>query len=119
MDKDYNATNTSAYNIYNKCYKSPANTINLGCEDETGPITYLNDADFKRNWNIKEIEGHKWEPCSQKVWTEYVGSNGSYHLMEGLIKDNMRIVLIVLSLVGLFRRYGLDCAHHRHQEMAA
>lgn len=34
VDKEYNATNTSAYNIYAKCYKKPnPNTINLGCED--------------------------------------------------------------------------------------
>jgi hypothetical protein len=33
LDKIYNGTNTSAYNIYAKCYNSSAteNTINLGC----------------------------------------------------------------------------------------
>lgn len=96
LDKNYNATNTSAYNIYAKCYKAAgSNTINMGCEDEVGPITYLNDADFKRNWNIREIEGHKWEPCSERIWGEYTGSNGTYHLLDGLIKDHMRVVIIV------------------------
>lgn len=33
MDKDFTATNTSAYNIYGKCYNMGNNTINLGCED--------------------------------------------------------------------------------------
>lgn len=49
IDKDINATNTSAYNIYSKCYNtsSSSNTINLGCEDESGATNYLNDAHFR------------------------------------------------------------------------
>lgn len=48
IDKDVNATNTSAYNIYGKCYNTTkANTINLGCEDETGATAYFNDVHFK------------------------------------------------------------------------
>lgn len=33
LDKEYNATNTSAYNIYAKCYNTTktSNSINLGC----------------------------------------------------------------------------------------
>jgi hypothetical protein len=49
LDKNYNATNTSAYNIYAKCYNNSktANTINMGCEDETGATSYLNDPSFR------------------------------------------------------------------------
>lgn len=49
IDKDINATNTSAYNIYSKCYNttSSSNTINLGCEDESGATNYLNDEHFR------------------------------------------------------------------------
>ena len=95
MDKDYNATNTSAYNIYATCYPNKDDTINLGCEDETGPINYLNDPDFQRNWNIKDIEGKRWEPCSKKVWDAYVGGNGTYHMLSELIKDGMRMVNVM------------------------
>lgn len=82
IDKDVNATNTSAYNIYSKCYntsKTIENTINLGCEDEEGTTNYLNDPHFKENWNIRD--GTTWKPCSVKIWNEYVTGNGSIHLI--------------------------------------
>lgn len=48
IDSSVNATNTSAYNIYSKCYSNnKSNTINLGCEDETGATSYLNDPHFR------------------------------------------------------------------------
>lgn len=104
MDTDFNGTNTSAYNIYSKCYKNVTdNTIDMGCEDETGPTQYLNDVDFKKNWNIKDIEGLEWKPCSIKIWNSFIDGNGTYHLLHKLIKDNIRIVYNILILVGLFR----------------
>ena len=33
LDLIYKNTNTSAYNIFAKCYKNNTNSINLGCED--------------------------------------------------------------------------------------
>lgn len=94
IDKDVNATNTSAYNIYGKCYNTTkANTINLGCEDETGATAYFNDVHFKQNWNIRE--GKAWTPCSINIWNEYHNGNGSLHLINDLIKDNMRFVKIL------------------------
>lgn len=91
IDKEVNATNTSAYNIYAKCWKSGANTINLGCEDESGATSYLNDPHFRQNWNIRE--GITWKPCDLKIWNEYHSGNGSLHLINGLIKDGLRFVL--------------------------
>ena len=58
MDGYFNKTNTSMYNIYDKCYKSKEKAdnlgyINTGCEDNAGIITFLNDANVKKNWNIQ------------------------------------------------------------------
>jgi hypothetical protein len=49
LDKYYENSNTSAYNIYSKCYNisNIGNSINLACEDESGPIDYTNQPDFK------------------------------------------------------------------------
>jgi hypothetical protein len=44
------------YNIYDKCYKTKTNSsnyVNTGCEDDEGILTYLNDDNVKKNWNIK------------------------------------------------------------------
>lgn len=94
IDKEVNATNTSAYNIYAKCWNKDkaGNTINLGCEDESGAINYLNDPLFRTNWNIRE--GKTWAPCDIKIWNQYHSGNGSLHLINGLIKDGLRFVTI-------------------------
>lgn len=115
IDKEVNATNTSAYNIYAKCWNNnnKSNTINLGCEDESGATAYLNDPHFRQNWNIRE--GITWKPCDLKIWNEYHSGNGSLHLVDGLIKDGLRFVLFSLILVGLQRRYGFNYPCHRHQ----
>lgn len=57
MDTQFNKTNSSMYNIYSQCYKTSnssmeENYINTGCEDEVGILTFLNDANVKKNWNI-------------------------------------------------------------------
>ena len=57
MDKQFNQTNSSMYNIYNKCYKTKNDTfednyINTGCEDDLGVVNFLNDPNVKKNWNI-------------------------------------------------------------------
>lgn len=63
MDGYFNKTNTSMYNVYDKCYKTPNDTIeedlsfdleyiNTGCEDNLGIITFLNDPNVKKNWNL-------------------------------------------------------------------
>jgi len=49
LDSQFNDTNTSAYNIYSKCYKGQNDSVsnleyvNTGCEDDAGILTYLND----------------------------------------------------------------------------
>ena len=55
MDKNFNATNTSPYNIYSKCYHPKNNTVNVmntGCEDEEGVLKFFNTDNFKNFWNI-------------------------------------------------------------------
>lgn len=98
IDKDVNSTNTSAYNIYAKCNNrtkmSEQNSIDLGCEDWLGISTYLNDPHFRENWNIRD--GATWKPCSLQIWNQYLTGNGSLHLIQGLVKDNMRLVIIAL-----------------------
>jgi hypothetical protein len=69
MDKQFTATNTSAYNIYDKCYKSTnstSNYVNTGCEDNIGILTFLNDPSIKAKWNINSSKA--WEPCNKKVF---------------------------------------------------
>ena len=56
LDAFFNTTNSSMYNIYDKCYKSKTtsvNYVNTGCEDNAGIMTFLNDPNVKKNWNIK------------------------------------------------------------------
>lgn len=46
MDKKFNETNSSMYNIYDRCYKTQNNSenyINTGCEDHIGILTFFND----------------------------------------------------------------------------
>ena len=54
MDKQFNDTETSIYNIYTKCYRTGNKTdsINTGCIDEQGIIDYLNDPNVKDEWNV-------------------------------------------------------------------
>lgn len=66
MDKNFNATNTSAYNIYSKCYFSANQTINDRCEDEEGMLKFFNTAEFKQYWNIKNEK--TWEVCNKTIW---------------------------------------------------
>jgi hypothetical protein len=45
------------YNIYDKCYKTRNDSeeleyVNTGCEDNVGILSFLNDANTKKNWNI-------------------------------------------------------------------
>lgn len=58
LDNKFNATNTSEYNIYDKCYKGQNDSVtlsyvNTGCEDDAGLINYLNDPIVQENWNIR------------------------------------------------------------------
>lgn len=54
LNKLFDATNTSMYNIYDKCYKTKktSNYVNTGCEDNEGIMDYLNDKNVQKNWNI-------------------------------------------------------------------
>jgi len=69
MDKIFNTTNTSMYNIYDKCYRSQnssENYINTGCEDNAGILTFLNEPSTKKKWNIYTEK--EWTPCSSDVF---------------------------------------------------
>jgi hypothetical protein len=95
LDTFFNKTNASAYNIYGKCYNTTANSINavnLGCEDYVGITNYLNDPVWKKNWNIKSTK--KWEPCNEAIWLDYDSLNSTFTLLNGLVRDHLRIVLI-------------------------
>jgi hypothetical protein len=70
MDKQFNNTNTSMYNIYDKCYRasnSSSNYINTGCEDTAGIITFFNDPSLRKRWNIETDK--EWMPCNDKIYT--------------------------------------------------
>jgi hypothetical protein len=70
MDKIFNDTNTSPYNIYDKCYRGQndsSNYINTGCEDNAGLMTFLNDPNVQDNWNIQP--NSTWQPCNNKVFS--------------------------------------------------
>jgi hypothetical protein len=57
MSKIFNATNSSIYNIYDKCYKAIPNNdlkyVNTGCEDNAGIIDYFNSPTVRASWNIE------------------------------------------------------------------
>ena len=101
MDGYFNQTNTSMYNIYDKCYKTPNVTeeddleyINTGCEDNAGIMTFLNDAHVKENWNIKEQK--EWQPCNKKIFMEYQGDRNAFDHLPFLIKNHLRIVCFLI-----------------------
>ena len=66
MDKQFNSTLTSMYNIYAKCYKtsndSSENVLNTGCEDTYGIMTFFNDPSIRKKWNI--MIDKEWTPYS-------------------------------------------------------
>ena len=96
MDGYFNATNTSMYNIYDKCYKTVNESleeldyINSGCEDHAGITTFLNDPFVKKKWNIDNPK--EWEPCNSKIIMEYQGDRNAYDHLPFLIKNHLRIV---------------------------
>lgn len=96
MDKIFNSTNSSLYNIYNPCYKgrNNSNYINSGCEDDSNIKTYLNDPTVRESWNI---QGDKeWVPCNTGIYKQYLPGNGSYWIYPYLIKNNLRIVFVFI-----------------------
>lgn len=97
LDGYFNATNSSMYNIYDKCYKSKTPTIeyvNSGCEDNAGIMTFLNDPNVRKNWNIESDK--EWNPCNATVYDEYLGRNNSEWLYPFLIQNKVKIVIIAL-----------------------
>lgn len=103
LDAKFNATETSEYNIYDKCYKGQNDSVgyvNTGCEDEAGLVNYLNDPVVQGNWNIRAKE---WRPCNSRIYEAYLTGKNSYYLLPTLIKSNLRIVNFYLIVVGLFR----------------
>ena len=97
MNKLFDATNTSMYNIYGKCYKAKNTTglkyVNTGCEDDAGLVNFLNDPSVKKNWNFMDKE---WVPCNRTVFDEYRSGQNCFHLLPDLIKNKLRIVRIYL-----------------------
>ena len=79
MDKKFNETNSSMYNIYDRCYKtqnSSSNYINTGCEDHIGILTFFNEPSTRKRWNIKGDT--EWTPCNKKVFLQYHGARNAY-----------------------------------------
>lgn len=100
MDTIFNKTSTSMYNIYSRCYRTINDTfednyINTGCEDNVGILTFLNDPNVKKNWNI--LTDKEWQPCNMNVFREYQGKTHVYDLLPFFITNKLRIVLIILS----------------------
>lgn len=98
LDGYFNDTNSSLYNIYDKCYKSKNTSrqyINTGCEDNAGLMTFLNDPSVKKNWNIDTSK--EWVPCDENVFKEYLGRNNSYWIFPFLIQNKLKIVPFLLS----------------------
>lgn len=113
MDSKFNDTNTSEYNIYDKCYRGQNDSVDLsyvntGCEDEAGLITYLNDPHVQESWNIRPKE---WKPCSSKVFEAYLSGKNSYYLLPVLIQSHLRIVIFFIILVDLFRRFRFKSSY--------
>jgi len=97
LDGYFNDTNSSLYNIYDKCYKSKNTSrqyINTGCEDNAGLTTFLNDPSVKKNWNIDTTK--EWAPCDDNVFKEYLGKNNSYWIFPLLIQNKLKIVQFLL-----------------------
>lgn len=95
MDTIFNKTNSSMYNVYSKCYKTVNDTfednyINTGCEDNVGILTFLNDPNVKKNWNIDSDK--EWEPCNRNVFREYQGRTHVYDMLPFFITNKLRIV---------------------------
>jgi len=83
LNQLFDDTNTSMYNIYDKCYKTTAKSsqkdvgyVNTGCEDEKGIMTFLNDKNVKKNWNI--IVDKEWTPCNKTIFNEYRNSYDAF-----------------------------------------
>lgn len=117
LNKEFIATNTSMYNIYNKCYKAKNTTglkyVNTGCEDDAGLTNFLNDPSVKKNWNL--LADKEWTACNTTVFDEYKSGQNSFHLLPDLIKNKLRIVRILLYsgsfreiLIRLFRLLELE-----------
>jgi hypothetical protein len=82
LDDIFDATKSPTFNIYDKCYKSNTTQnsevkyVNTNCEDNIGIMTYLNDPNVKKNWNIPEDKA--WTPCNDQIYAEYRNGNNSY-----------------------------------------
>ena len=97
MDKKFNETNSSMYNIYDRCYKtqnSSSNYINTGCEDHIGILTFFNEPSTRKRWNIKGDT--EWTPCNKKVFLQYHGARNAYQILPLLIEKKLRIVIILI-----------------------
>lgn len=109
LNKQFKDTNTSMYNIYDKCYKAKNTTglkyVNTGCEDDAGITNFLNDPSVKEHWNF--LANKEWTPCNTTVFEEYRSGQNCFHLLPELIKNKIRIVRILLysgSFLGILIR---------------
>ncbi len=120
FDSKFQATNTSSYNIYAKCYKGQGNSMvpNTGCEDEDGIITFLNDAGIQTKMHV--IPGN-WTVCNPNLRRNYHdgNKNGSEWIYKYLIQQKKyRIVLIRLIVVLVLGRSGQPCASVLNHQVA-
>jgi hypothetical protein len=97
LNKLFNATNSSMYNIYDKCYKAKPTEfsyVNTGCEDEAGIVNFLNDPSIRNKFNINVEK--EWVPCNFTVFEQYHGRNNSFWIYPFLIQNKLKIVQFVL-----------------------
>jgi carboxypeptidase C (cathepsin A) len=100
IDKLFDSTNSSAYNIYEKCYKAAGNPI---CEDESAILTVLNDDGFQ---TALHVTNGNFSVCNQNVSDNYVGNpQGSYSIIKELLAaKKYKIVRCFVNLVRLLWR---------------
>ena len=84
LDKLFDSTNSSMYNIYDKCYKSDKVDLhNTVCVDESAIVTVLNDPGFQTALHVNQVA---YKVCNDLVRSSFEGSSdGSYSIYKELI----------------------------------
>ena len=100
LDKVFNETNSSMYNIYAKCYASGNTTLSIvgganeKCEDTAGIIEFLNDPAIKKQLHVNDV---KFSVCNEEVYDHYLGnSSGSIWIYPMLLQKRSKIVSFCL-----------------------
>lgn len=104
LDKLWNSTNSSIYNVYAKCHKSDKISVgvpNPGCEDQYGLHLILNEADLQDSLHVTR---GTWSVCNPEVSNNYKSTGDTYSIYKELIQTKKyKIVKSSLISVHLFR----------------